>query len=383
MCNLLFTGKTKIFFLIGVAVLAVACSQRNLSKPEVAKVLNKAADWQINNFQYSTSGSGAYLHDYGIDAWTNAVFYIGLFDWANSTANQQYFEWLNQIGLKNEWNVPANFNTYKSIGLYHADEMAIGNFYLKMHYRFKEPLMIEAIQKRADYILDKAPRESMKSNNKQRWTWCDALFMAPTVYAMLYNETGNRRYVDFLNDEFLATYNHLYDKEFSLFFRDDSYFDKLEKNGQKVFWGRGNGWVVAGIANLMKNLHPDWGQRVFYENLSKEMLYSLLRYQDKNGFWHASLLDMAGYPAPETSATALITYAMAYGVNNKYLDKKIFEPAVMKSWKALTSVINRDGRLRYVQPIGADPRKVTADMTAVYGVGALLMAGSEVYKMAK
>ncbi len=364
-------------------MLAMACAQRNLSRPKVAEVVNKTADWQMNNFKYATSGSGAYLHDYGVDAWTNAVLYMGLFDWANASANEQYFDWLNKLATENSWKVPANFATHQSIGLYHADELAIGNFYLEMYRRFREPVMLESVKSRANYILDNPPRESMKSNNKQRWTWCDALFMAPRVYLRLYDETGDRRYINFMFNEFQATYNHLYDKENALFFRDDSYFDKLEKNGEKVFWGRGNGWVVAGIVNMLKNLGPGWPERSFYENLSKEMLTSLLRYQDKKGFWHASLLDPESYPSPETSATALITYAMAYGVNNKYLDKQVFEPAIMKSWHALTSVINKDGRLGYVQPIGADPRKVTADMTAVYGVGAFLMAGSEVYKMAK
>ena len=108
-------------------MLAMACAQRNLSRPKVAEVVNKTADWQMNNFKYATSGSGAYLHDYGVDAWTNAVLYMGLFDWANASANEQYFDWLNKLATENSWKVPANFATHQSIGLYHADELAIGN----------------------------------------------------------------------------------------------------------------------------------------------------------------------------------------------------------------------------------------------------------------
>lgn len=58
--------------------------------------------------------------------------------------------------------------------------------------------------------------------------------------------------------EFKATYEHLYDKEERLFFRDGNYLDKREANGKKVFWGRGNGWVWGGLAEILKTL-PGWG----------------------------------------------------------------------------------------------------------------------------
>ncbi len=105
--------------------------------------------------------------------------------------------------------------------------------------------------------------------------------------------------------------------------------------------------------------------------------------QNSDGFWHASLLDPESYPSPETSATALITYALVYGVNESLLDKERYLPVAMKSWDALNSIVNRKGKLGWVQPIGADPKKVTKDMTAVYGVGAFLLTATEVYKLQK
>ena len=89
--------------------------------------------------------------------------------------------------------------------------------------------------------------------------------------------------------------------------------------------------------------------------------------QSADGYWHASLLDPASYPSPETSATGFIVYALAYGVNEGLLDKAAFMPVIQKGWKALTDAVEPDGKLGYVQPIGADPRKVTRDMTEVYG----------------
>lgn len=136
---------------------------------------------------------------------------------------------------------------------------------------------------------------------------------------------------------------------------------------------------MAGIPNLLKYLPQEY--KGFYEDLFIELIGRLVELQDENGYWHASLLDPESYPVPEASATALITYAIAYGINEGLLDKKEYLPALTKSWNWLMSVVDEDGKLGWVQPIGADPKKVIGDMTAVYGVGAVLMAGTEICKM--
>ena len=113
-----------------------------------------------------------------------------------------------------------------------------------------------------------------------------------------------------------------------------------------------------------------------------ELAIRLSGLQDKDGFWHASLLDPDSYPSPETSSTALITYGLAYGLNHHLLDAS-YLPIVQKAWKALVSIVDEDGKVGWVQPIGADPKKVTREMTAVYGVGAFLMAGTEIMKLSE
>lgn len=361
----------------------------SLNKKLVAGQLDRVCGWQMEHFTYSAEGSAGFLHDHGIDAWTNAVWYTGMADWAKTSGNTDYYRWLQDIGHKNAWKVPDNFMAYPRYGIYHADELCIGQFYLEMFDVFKENQMIESVTNRIAQIMENPPAEGMQARNKQKWSWCDALFMAPPVYVRMAQtennsrETEDNKYLDFMHREFTETYEHLYDRENGLFFRDDNYFDKTEANGQKVFWGRGNGWVVAGLARILKYMPADYKNRPFYEDLFVRLVNRLLILRDENGFWHASLLDPDSYPSPETSATALITYAMAYGVNNGLLDKKEYLPHIEKSWLALTSVIDENGKLGYVQPIGADPRKVTQEMTAVYGVGAFLMAGSEIYQLAK
>lgn len=369
-----------IMFVLSV----VSCSNTNSNtkKQEIAKVADMVADWQINNFTYRDSGN---LHDYGIDAWTNSVFFLGLSQWAEiSENNERYYSWLyNDIGEKNKWTIPANFANYEPIGIYHADELCVAQSYIKMYDKYGEHKIIESTKNRLDTIMANPGNTSMSYKNKQTWSWCDALFMAPQVYLAIAQIENNNLYVDFMHDKFKATYYHLYDKEEHLFFRDDSYFEKREINGSKIFWGRGNGWVIAGLANIIKLFPKDDLRREFYVDLYIDMATKLASLQHEDGFWHASLLDPDSYPSPETSATALITYGLAYGINEGLLDRSTFYDPMMKAWNSLLSAVNEEGKLGWVQPIGADPKKVTYDMTSVYGPGAFLMAASEIYKMKK
>lgn len=355
-------------------------TERQVFSSDMQKTMAQVAKWQINHFTYQEKGN---LHDYGIDAWTNAVLYAGMLKWAQmADSSSTYFDWLMKIGEENKWSVPANFADYPKYQYYHADELAIGQFYLGMYDHYKKENMIHAIQERVDWIMSHPADTCMTHSNKQCWTWCDALFMAPPVYAHLAKITGDSRYLEFMHENFLRTYRYLYDSSNCLFFRDDSYFNKLEANGQKVFWGRGNGWVLAGIANILDLLPGDSGLKPFYEQLFVELAIRLSGLQDKDGFWHASLLDPDSYPSPETSSTALITYGLAYGLNHHLLDAS-YLPVVQKAWKALVSIVDEDGKVGWVQPIGADPKKVTREMTAVYGVGAFLMAGTEIMKLSE
>lgn len=352
----------------------------------VTKV-NKTADWQVEHFKYSLEGSPGYLHDYGIDAWTNSTFLLGLTVWANSIEKQfpeeakVYKEWLTQIGNLNEWRIPDNFKSYPKYSLYHADELCIAQFYLAMYHEYKDPKMIDETKERVDWIIKNSPDNKMVYHNKQSWTWCDALFMAPMVYVELYNLSADETYINFMHEEFLRTYHHLYNPQYKLFYRDSSYFNKVENNGKPVFWGRGNGWVAAALVNLLKNIPKDNFHYTFYLNLYQEFIPTLVNLMDEDGYWHASLLDPESYPSPETSASSLITYALAYGINENILERETYLPKLEKAWKTLQSFVDENGKLGWIQPIGANPKQVTKEMSSVYGVGAYLLAASEILKM--
>lgn len=347
----------------------------SFSKKEITAVARRVADWQIKEFP-----NNAYAAK-DPQGWIAGALYMGMNDWAELSGDDQYYDWLKKVFNRQAWQVANR--------MYHADDVCVAQSYLDLYNKYKEEKMLLPTMARIDWVINNPSKGGMDLDYSiphafERWTWCDALFMAPGVYTRLYTLTGNKKYIMFADAEFKACYNHLYDKEDQLFYRDSRYFGQKEANGAKVFWGRGNGWVMGGLAEILKTLPAgDTEYRPFYLNLFKEMSQRLSGLQSQDGYWHASLLDPASYPSPETSATGFIVYGLAYGINEGYLPADTYLPIVKKGWEALVAAVEADGKLGWVQPVGADPKKVTREMTELYGTGAFLMAACEVYKLAQ
>ena len=180
--------------------------------------------------------------------------------------------------------------------------------------------------------------------------------------------------------EYKATTDFLFDKKENLYYRDESYMGKLD-NGTKIFWSRGNGWVFAGLTNIMNELNPNSEEYKYFLGIYRKMAKKILQIQTPAGHWAMSLLGQEFYPTPETSGSSFYTYGLAWGINTGILDRETYGSAVKKGWEAMVSYVTKDGMLGFVQPIGAAPGKAWADKTEVYGTGAFLSAGSEVYKL--
>ena len=313
--------------------------------------------------------------------WHNGALYAGMNQWRKVAKDPKYTSWLTMIGQRNDWKLHKR--------PYHADDHTVGQFYLTLHEETKDPAMLQPTREHFDWILENPKTGSLTwSKNKasdchNRWGWCDALFMAPPVWARLAKITGEDKYLDFMHQEYIATHTLLWDKDEHLFWRDSSYFEKREENGEKVFWARGNGWVFGGLALMIPDLPTEWEHRDFYLKTYKEMARKIKTLQRKDGTWSMGLLGgEAGYPVKEASGTAFFVYGLAWGVNQGILDEKTYRPIIEKGWHALTQCVQTDGLLGYVQPVGASPGDSFPDKSEVYGVGAFLAAGSEVYQLA-
>ncbi len=353
----------------------VPAFNESLTPDAVKTVLKSVADWQINTP----------LAHHPAD-WTNAALYAGMADWAGIAGDDSYYTWLKKKGEENKWDYYVQENPLRR---YHADDYCVGQMYIELYRKYRDRKMITPLRAYLDRILKDPAKGDLKFVNtdtywsSQRWSWCDALFMGPTVWAKMANITKKKKYLNFMYQEYRATTDYLFDKLENLYFRDSNYFDKKEANGSKVFWGRGNGWVFAGLPIIIRELPIDYQNRTYFTSIFKAMASKLASLQQPDGSWHASLLDPSSYPNPEMSATAFFVYGFAWGIDNGYLEKSIYLPVVVRGWKSMVRSVWPDGKVGFIQPIGADPRAVTREMTEVYGVGGFLMAGTQLYKMAQ
>jgi rhamnogalacturonyl hydrolase YesR len=209
------------------------------------------------------------------------------------------------------------------------------------------------------------------------------LFMAPPALTRLAKATGDTRYLDYMDREWWLTSGHLYDPAAHLYSRDASYLDRHEKNGAKLFWSRGNGWVLGGLARVLPYMPADYPSRSRYVAQFREMAQAVAAIQGEDGLWRSGLLDSASYAHPEVSGSAFFTFALAWGINEGLLDRKTYEPVVARAWTGMLTHIYADGRLGSIQKIGAAPGELSPGGSYVYGVGAFLLAGSEVDKLAQ
>jgi rhamnogalacturonyl hydrolase YesR len=140
---------------------------------------------------------------------------------------------------------------------------------------------------------------------------------------------------------------------------------------------------MGGIVRVLERLPAGSPLRPKYEAQLREMAAAAAKVQGTDGLWRPGLLDPESYALPEISGSAFITYALAYGVNEGILERKTYEPMVHKAWAGLLTHVYADGRLGSIQPVGAAPGAFTETSSYVYGVGAYLLAGSEIYRTAK
>ena len=334
----------------------------------IRTVCDTVAGWQIRHFAECRHKEMS---------WTNGALYLGMFEWAYRTESERIFSFLKGIGKKNRWALPLR--------AYHADDICAGQTLIKLYKKYKDPAMLQNTLERAFYVASHPSTAPLSKKDKvgknTRWSWCDALFMAPPVYAALYTLTGEQVFADYLEAEFHEATDSLYDREAHLYYRDCMRIPKREKNGAKQFWGRGDGWVFAGIPQVLENLPADYPGRAYYEQIFREMAGAVLATQDRQGHWHASLLDPDSYPDPENSASAFFCYGLGWGLRTGLLKGEEYEKALLRGWAALVEAVHPDGLLGYIQPVGADPRPAGPDSTDVYGVGAFLLAGSEMLRL--
>ncbi len=372
----------KFFCLAGLAFWLTACTSRkltqaviNASKKEVLEIItNVNGYWQAG---HPTPGNAF---------WDVAAYHTGNMEAYAVTKNEQYKNYSEAWAAHNSWMGAKSAD--KAAWKYHYGEtdehVLFGDWqicfqtYIDLYNLDKDEQKIARAREVMEY--------QMSTLNKDYWWWADGLYMVMPVMVKLHKVTGSKLYLDKLHEYFTYANSIMYDSAEGLYFRDAKYvFPKhTSANGKKDFWARGDGWVFAGLAKVLKDLPVNDSHRDEYLGRFKSMAAAIKKSQQPAGYWTRSMLDSAHAPGPETSGTAFFTYGLLWGINNNFLDRELFLPVVQKSWQYLTRVaLQPGGKIGYVQPIGerAIPGQVVdKNSTSNFGVGAFLLAASEMVR---
>lgn len=366
----MFVRKSKV--VMAALLAAMLGAARVLPAQEV-----QTADQILAELDHTASAQLKALNNKIPIDWVGGSMLVGYYELAHVSKNPEISAALMAVGNEAKW-TPM----FRPKAPLHADDHCVGQTFLDLYVTHHDPAMLAPTQARMDTLVEHI--NTWKPEQKQIWWWCDSLFMAPALLCRMSAVTGDPKYLDAMDKEWARTRKLLFDKQEHLYYRDATYLfpKKTEKNGKKMFWSRGNGWVFAGLCHTLEYMPPDHATRPVYTTEFKQMADKLLSLQGTDGMWRVSLLDPQSFPNPETSGTAFYCYGFAWGINNGLLEREKFLPAAIKAWAGLRAVRRADGIPGYVQAIGSQPASVSAEATQLYATGGFLSAGLQMMKLA-
>lgn len=315
--------------------------------------------------------------------WTRATYYEGLMALYRINPDQAYYQYAVDWGRSHEWK-PTYGLQYTRDG----DHQCCGQTYVEL-YRMNPDSThwIAPITECINWIVN--------GEEVDDWSWIDAIQMAMPLYAKLGVVHNDPSYFHKMHEMYMFSRNQhgangLYNTEDHLWYRDGDFDPPYQTpNGMDCYWSRGNGWVIAALVRVLDEIPDTLEYREEYLTTFKEMAEALIALQREDGFWNASLEDPEDHGGKETSGTAFFTYGLAWGINKGVLDSATYMPHVIRGWNAMAyEALHPNGFLGYVQSTGKQPSDgypFTYDKPANfedYGLGAFLLAGSEVIGLA-
>jgi rhamnogalacturonyl hydrolase YesR len=211
---------------------------------------------------------------------------------------------------------------------HHVDDSIFGIVPLEIGMQTKDPKLLSYGVSWADQQWENPQPDGLSAETRY---WIDDMYMLTILQLQAYRATGDRRYLDRGALEMVA------------------YLDKLQQpNGLfyhapdvPFFWGRGDGWIAAGMTEMLRDLPAGHPKRARILQGYQAMMAALLKYQSKDGSWRQLIDHDESWP--ETSSSAMFSFAMIAGVRNRWLDGPTYGPAARKAWIAVTGYIDQNG----------------------------------------
>jgi unsaturated rhamnogalacturonyl hydrolase len=364
---------TRLLIVLGLVLVTVggpgigsAASTTLPSPSTVLSVMNRVADFAQDRYTPNTNAF-----------WDDGVYHIGLMAYYNVSHDPNTLMYVDRFGDFNQWLLDRGGSGNRH------NRLAAGQAWIDSYRVQPEILKVN------DTLTEVAAQTvaSLSTITAGAYFTVDSQFMALPTFAMIWSLFPQPAYLDRMQDlfQYTKTTLGLYDMAAHLYYRDANYRPERTPNGKKIFWSRGNGWALGAMARVLQHLpstHPDWP---VYLATFRELAAAIRAVQRADGFWNMNLADPVQFAGPETSGTALFVYGMAWGINQGLLSATTYRPTVAKGWNALVSAVHSTGQLGFVQGVGKEPvpvSQVTSNSSADFGVGAFLLAGSEVYRLA-
>jgi rhamnogalacturonyl hydrolase YesR len=317
--------------------------------------------------------------DPGDNQWARSTYFSGDLALYRATGDDRY------LAYAKTWAENANYAITGGVSTRNADNHCAGQVYYDLNDLEPDPAKVAAINASLAAMVHGS--QPAKNND---WSWVDALHMAMPVFVRAADHLADDAYLQKLWSLYYYCKHtlHLYDYGYERWYRDSRFVPPngtTSPNGKPVFWSRGNGWAMAAHAKtvgLLPATETRWPEyRYNLQGISR----SLLATQRSDGFWNVNLGDPDHLPGPETSGTAMFVFGLAFAIRTGLIDAGTYLPVAARAWNGLVgTAVHPDGFLGYVQGVGDQPsssQPVTTDTTSDFGVGAFLLAATELAKL--
>ena len=317
--------KTATFTLIFMLAAVIAPAQQNYfsnwpegrSPEDVGKRL--ADHFVTSPHQYTAT-----IHYSEVASWYGALTYAQL---THENALR------DALIKKYEPLMPGGAEASRIPTRHHVDDSIFGIISLEIAIQTKDPKQLEIGKAWADRQWESPQPDGLSGETRY---WIDDMYMLTILQLEAYRATGDKKYLDRDANEMV------------------SYLDKLQQpNGLffhapdvPFYWGRGDGWVAAGMAEMLRTLPENHPQRARILKGYRLMMSALLKYQGKDGMWR-ELIDHED-AWPESSSSAMFAFAMITGTKNRWLDAATYGPAARKAWISVVGYIDQNNDITSV-----------------------------------
>lgn len=334
------------------------------SRTAIFALMHKVNQWQVENPVMPADNRN----------WERATWYTGVMSAWKETRDPRFFDQAMAWGREHKWQVGTEYAG--------ANRLFCVETWLELYFEKPDPAMIAPAIEWYRTPARNSPASAKRWYlNEDDLSYIDSLYGAAGL-AMLSKASKDPKYLKTMQAFFDDLTAELLDKETGLYFEETPFIARRTANGRKIYWSRGNGWVISGITRILEYLPEDYPRRQEYVEILRRMSAALAKRQDASGLWFPSLDDPKEVPQLETSGAAFFCHGLAWGINHGVLDRATYLPVVQKAWAGLVRNVNPDGKVLGGQPVDFQPNAFKQDSTHEYVTGAFLLAGSQMYRLA-